>query len=232
MKCENCGSNFLSKDLKCPYCGTVNQKGLRWYHRRKEMMERNAEELEEEKRRNIPYVINLMLNISLVVVFLAVFVLAVVRVNVEPSGDDIEQMKAHVDALYRDREYGELYKYLEENDLRDTVEKYYVQAADLFDRYDSFIKYRMELEETKPSEWDLTTLRLILIYSGDLVDNRTFYSENSELYKFYGLRVRAYWRGTLRLTNEEITRLSGSKILSYDETTEPANDNIRRLSEN
>ena len=29
MKCTNCGSDFASDQLKCPYCGTVNEHALK-----------------------------------------------------------------------------------------------------------------------------------------------------------------------------------------------------------
>ena len=78
MKCKNCGGQYKTKELMCPYCHTENLLGKIWMVQRSE-----AEEAYEREKRELgktmlsPYMINRYLNRALVVsilLFTSIFV--------------------------------------------------------------------------------------------------------------------------------------------------------------
>ena len=153
MKCKNCGGNYRSTELICPYCGTENLLGRMWAAQKSEA-EKEYEQVQMATGKAFsPYVMNRILNrmlvitigivlLSIVIVIAAAFVRsAKTSYNQKHHG---AEMKAQLEQYYADGEFGQMYQYLSENELFG-VEDYYAynQIALLYYNYDRYLTEKM-----------------------------------------------------------------------------------------
>ena len=170
MKCKNCGANYPMREMRCPYCGTVNARGLR----QQCQLERADEDLEKAETEGLEKIqlrmVNRVLNVSLVLEIAAIALL-VAGVIVYGFGYDItrstkrflnsDQMNAHMEQLYTENRLDELWTYLHENDLRGEDYYEYMQAALIGFDYRQFKCARMTYLDTK-QELDEYTVSSLL----------------------------------------------------------------------
>ncbi len=230
MKCKNCSSNYKTRELRCPYCQTENLLGKIWAVRRSEA-EKEYEEAHKETYKKIrsPYMLNRFLNRGLVVMVLAyvlsfavlclIFFLGekLTEWNVELHREEIEIQMA---AYYESGELSELYDYMSETCVEFSEYPVYAQAVLLNYDYNRYLEHRlafeeMSLEEQKEDDYHLQraisyALEVYLLKCGVYSD---YMEENAELCQSLQKEVKAYWLGTLLLTEEELEEMSAKDYM-------------------
>ena len=216
MICKNCGANYKLRELRCPYCGTENGLGRIWLMRRNETIKRFEAEKREAKQRFVPYVVSKLVNRLILlfaiccIVMVGVLIHAAVR---KYGGSASADAKKKAMALYEDDEFYELHEYMSDNNLYGKVPDYVTQAAALAYDYNEFLTFRMIYVPENPGDWEEDDIKFILGKTMNLyTHNEGIYDaefeENQELYEVYRKRLRAFWMGTLRCSEEEVEFLA------------------------
>lgn len=225
MKCKNCGGNYRSTELICPYCGTENLLGRMWAAQKSEA-EKEYEQVQMATGKAFsPYVMNRILNrmlvitigivlLSIVIVIAAAFVRsAKTAYNQKHHG---AEMKAQLEQYYADGEFGQMYQYLSENELFG-VEDYYAynQIALLYYNYDRYLTEKMTFLGMTPEKQQEDTFN----FEYSIRDSQDVYtldegiyseldSRNEAQYKEWCQEILAYWKGTLGMTDDEVALLA------------------------
>ena len=196
MKCKNCGANYMLRELKCPYCGTENAIGRIWHAQRTEA------ELEYEKKRIAegrkisPYVTTRALSRIIILQILVLIILSAVSYAFDEwtyrntydkvSSMKTETLRENVRELYEKGEYremGEMAYELYRRDNYDNEEsRLWRSVADVTDRHDTFLSYKMRLEALSDDEIneDKYLLRYAIYYAFDSQDPGYYYDEIPE----------------------------------------------------
>lgn len=220
MKCNNCGANFQTDELQCPYCGSRNIVGEEWQR------ERNlSQNFYEEMKRNfyehgVLYVIDKVLNKALLLLFVAfiiVFILYMFPSMVEEGILDIkkailkDQIIGQMEEYHQSGEWDKLEVYMSEYDMFEKENYVYCQAA-IMERYyqdymQEFMQY-IELPEEEQEEGDYYIERFLRdsrdLYRADCGIYDDLRSANKEKHEQYKEEVLIFWKVSLGLTEEEI----------------------------
>lgn len=221
MKCKNCGGEYKTKELKCPYCATENLLGKLWSIQRSE-----AEITYEKERKRVgkyltsPYMLNRLVSRGLVILvslFLLVFVGAFLFFYGEEVYKNLsykwnkEKIEAQMQVYYENGDWELLDDYMEEHVIDRTQYYTYMQAVVLHDNYQRYLEYRLkynDLSETKKLEDDYYLESAIeysaRVYNLDCGIYDELDEKNRSLYETYQREILAYWIGELALTEEEI----------------------------
>lgn len=236
MKCKNCGANYRTKELKCPYCGTENVIGRIWLIERDTVRQEYEEAYEETVKRSRLYVFDKILNriilVSLglvpVCVLLAALALGGYRVYREIYKKvHAEEISRTVEEYYEAGQYWELYQYMNDCDVLGSQYDPYGQAAFMgfdYEFYKNTALYFLSLSEEEKQE-DEYFLDAAICFSHDVYSlNGGLYDElspqNRELYRQNQEDVMAFWRGTLGMTEEEAAFLAERKQVESSDIRE------------
>lgn len=229
MKCSNCGGQYKTRELKCPYCGTENMLGHLW------MAERSEAELEYERARKEAgkkgsiYVVNRVVNRALLIstgMFVLMMLIAFLAFWITDAfGNVKDKMKgdkfhATMQQYYEDEDYEKLYKYMSKYDLFST--EYYdaTQAALLYSSYNTFLNRKFEIMDLTKDELRqdnqmyriVSTLETsVKVYQVDIgiYDEPT--EKNQKQYEEYRVDIEAFWRGSLGMSEEQVQMLVTSE---------------------
>lgn len=172
MKCKNCGANYRMRELRCPYCGTINPKGCIQQDLREQAQyeydKASTKTLGQVRRRMINKVLNRTLLVEIagfvllvVVTFLCFFCHeAYLEINKHAR---IHTMQQQMEEFYTQGQFRELHVYMQDNALFDT--KYdecyeYAQMALIHSNYTRFEESRMVYfsKGDKLSDYDINQL--------------------------------------------------------------------------
>lgn len=210
MKCTNCGSDFASDQIKCPYCGTVNEHAL---HLAKELQsydaayEKKRDELLETGSHQVLKHLTMGLGITFLVIVLVFFgyiIFLRYRPYYEVTGKRLEKNKASIARYLDEKQYirayllavatdptGELFTYYPEykEDLLNIYHYSLIQIAVLqsMDSMDEGDNYA-SLEDTQ-----LTSISIFYQNAGD-----------GEVARNLRQEVDGYLKNYYRLTDDEI----------------------------
>lgn len=217
MKCTNCGSDFASDQLKCPYCGTVNEHALKLA---KELQTYDAayEQKREELLENGANQVLRHLTVRLGIVFLAIVLFSFgfiafysyrfgVRSPYQVRGERYVKNKEQLARYMDEKQYIRAYLLASRTDpTGELFENYPEYAEELTDIYTYSLVLMgvlqsmesMEAGDNYPSlrDTDLTTIQIFYHYGGD-----------SEVKQDLMREVDGYLKNYYRLTDEEIERL-------------------------
>ena len=152
MKCKNCGANYSSRDLQCPYCDTPNPRGVLWYHQRTQAQsdyEKGLLLLPLLRRVAINRILNrVLIAEALILCLLLAGIFAFFAVE-DLAGTvslqwNRQAIQTELDVLYEQQRYGELYSRMQDADMMDEENYAYTQMALLYNDYESFVLRRME----------------------------------------------------------------------------------------
>ena len=227
MKCKNCGGNYKTKELKCPYCGTENLIGKIW------LIERESvdQEYEQVKKsggvRNIRYVLDKVMNRIILISTILLILIYVVGMALSAVSDlydkfylkiNRNKIEQTMEDYYNNWQFAELYDYMGKHDLFGQGYYKYAQASFIQFDYDmyknDFLMYLSLPDEEKEDRQFLlenavkASVRAYNIDAG-LYSDET--GENLEVYERFRSEMIAFWKGMLGMTQEEI-----DKILSKD----------------
>lgn len=224
MKCKNCGANYKTRELKCPYCGTENIIGRIWLIERTEARQEYEDARESVKRGSRRYVLDKILN-RILLVSVGLFFLCMILSLAVSGGYDMyrriyrsahtKEMEQAMEEYYLAEEYRKLYDYMSKYDLFEPEHYTYAQAALMGFDYDYYkteaLCFFSQSEEEK-QEYDYY-LRYAILYSHDVWHmDSGIYSEldpkNVEMHETYKKDIMAFWKGMLGMTEEEIEFLT------------------------
>ena len=230
MRCKNCGANYRTIELKCPYCGTPNRLGAIW------AVERTDAEIEYEKKNQEikkitnPYVWNRILNRILVILcgftvlfFVSVFGFFFIKdfvLNHRNVNSDIEVLEQY----YQDGDFASMNSYLRKYELNGRNEFYvYTQATLLFNDYQEFTNKRLSfLNESDDEKMeDDYYLEYSIKYGNDILRMKEgnysqLDSKNEELYDSYCEEINAYFTYVLGMDEKDYELLNQDYINSSD----------------
>ncbi len=220
MKCNNCGANFQTEELRCPYCGSENIIGEEWERERassKSLYERMKAEFYNH---GIVYTINKLLNKTLIILTIAFIVL--LFINIMPGIFEAgtlslkkalfkDQIMGQMEEYHASGEWDKLERYMSEYDMFGEENYVYCQAAIMERDYQeymcSFMQY-IELSEEDQDRYDYYLERAIDssrdLYRADCGIYDELQSENWTKHKEYQEGVMRFWKASLGLTEEEI----------------------------
>ncbi len=229
MKCSNCGGNYRTRELICPYCNTENALGRAW------KKQRSDAELEYEKAREKAgkkvsiYVIDRIIT-RIMLIFILIFIIGVAGIWIfeVARGFYLESYwKNHQDEVteelekyYVERDFVGMDAFLEKYSLYSTENPFYAyrQACIMHRAYEEYWEYKLQFldvsyEELIADEHDYYELRRTIeeaqdIYNVDIGIYDELDSRNQELWEEYSSEIMAFWKGTLGLTEEEIAYLT------------------------
>lgn len=210
MKCTSCGSDFASDQIKCPYCGTVNEYAL---HLAKELQsydadyEKKRDELLKTGTNQVLKHLTMGLGITFLVIVLVFFgyiIFLHYRPYYEVTGKRLEKNKEAVARYMEEGQYirayllasttdptGELFTYYPEykEDLLNIynyslIQIGVLQSMDSMDSGDNF---------TSLQDSQLTSISIFYQYAGD-----------SEVAQDLKQEVDGYLKNYYRLTDDEI----------------------------
>ncbi len=217
MKCTNCGSDFASDQLKCPYCGTVNEHALKLA---KELQTYDAayEQKREELLETGTNQVLKHLTVRLGVVFLAIVLFSFgfiafysyrfgVRSPYQVRGERYVKNKEQLAHYMDEKQYIRAYLLASRTDpTGEHFENYPEYAEDLTDIYTYCLVLTsvlqsmdsMDAGDNYPSlgDTELTTIQIFYSYGG-----------KGEVKKELVQEVDGYLKNYYRLTDEEIERL-------------------------
>lgn len=219
MKCTNCGSDFASDQLKCPYCGTVNEHALKlakelqtydaaYEQKRDELLETGTGQVLEH------------LTVRLGIVFLAIVLFSFgfisfykyrfgVRSSYQVTGACLEKNREQLARYMDEKQYIRAYLLASRTDPTGELFKNYPEyAEDLTDIYTYSLVLVGVLQSMEAMDegnnyaslrdTDLTTLQIF--YHSD---------DKSEVRQDLIREVDGYLKNYYRLTDEEIETLKG-----------------------
>ena len=245
MKCSNCGGQYKTKELKCPYCGTENLIGHLW------MRERSGAELEYEKARKEMgkkgsiYVVNRVVNRVLLIstgMFVAMMALALVAslfVELFSATKKLvgkKEMRTTMQQYHDEGNYQKLYEYMDNHDLFGEEDYDYTQSALLYHSYATYLEDKfafMELtkEDFKENiyiEYYLTSVleKSVEIYQVDIGIYDKPVEKNKKQYEEYRIDIEAFWRGSLGLSEEQVQMLIKSEARNRGSVVDSLKDEI------
>ena len=219
MKCTNCGSDFASDQLKCPYCGTVNEHALKlakelqtydaaYEQKRDELLETGTGQVLEH------------LTVRLGIVFLAIVLFSFgfisfykyrfgVRSSYQVTGARLEKNREQLARYMDEKQYIRAYLLASRTDpTGELIKNYPEYAEDLTDIYTYSLVLVGVLQSMEAMDegnnyaslrdTDLTTLQIF--YHSD---------DKSEVRQDLIREVDGYLKNYYRLTDEEIETLKG-----------------------
>lgn len=233
MKCINCGADFQTADLKCPYCGTVNEIGADWQAERVHYKNQYEKILQEIKAYGPMYVANKIVNKALVIFAIAMAVLTFVYM-LPAIFEDVSLWAKRTAAgnLIEDK-MEEYHKEGQWNDLRILMDEYqmysseyyvYTQAAILQRQYNDYQMYKMkfmDLSEEEKQEDDFyleqsidDALDVYFVNSGSYHELQP---ENEAKIAEFQAEIEEYLRYMLGITEEEFAYILEEEYIYSDE---------------
>lgn len=222
MKCTNCGAEFASDQLRCPYCGTVNETALKlakelqtydaaYEQKRDELLETGSSQVLKH------------LTIKLGIVFLAIILFSFgfitfyqyrfgPRSSYQVTGSRLEKNKEMLSRYLNEKQYIRAYLLASNTDPTGELFKNYPEySQDLNDIYSYSLVLTSVLQSMEamdagnnyPSlrDTELTSIQIFYDFGAD--------NENSAVRQDLIREVDGYLKNYYRLTEEEIETLKG-----------------------
>lgn len=236
MKCNNCGADFQTADLKCPYCGTQNIIGEEWQKERNWYKNQYEKILEDVKCNGPMYVANTLLNKALIILLICMIVITLIYLLPSIWHDvSMAGQKAILGTSIKKQleEYHEAGDWENVRILMDQYEMYgsdnytYTQAAIMQRNYNEYLRHKMmfmDLSEEEKLEDDYHLKYSIRESMNVYFVNCGIYSdldpENAAQHKVFQEEIMSYWRNMLGMTEEEINDILENDYISYSEIDE------------
>lgn len=220
MKCTNCGADFASDQLKCPYCGRVNEHALK-LAKELQTYDKAYEEKRDELLETGTGQVLKHLTFGMGIVFLVIICIAFGcvafyqyrfsdRSTYEVTGTRLTKNQEMVGQYLEDKQYIRAYLLASATDPTGEYFQYYPEyAADLSDIYSySLILIGVLHSMESMDEGD----NYAPLLDTDVISMQIFYgSDNESPVKEELIReVDGYLKNYYRLTDEEIKNLKAS----------------------
>lgn len=210
MKCTSCGSDFASDQIRCPYCGTVNEHAL---HLAKELQsydaayEKKRNELLETGTNQVLKHLTIGLGITFLVIVLAFFgyiIFLHYRPYYEVTGKRLEKNKETIARYLDEKQYIRAYLLASTTDPTGELFTYYPEyKEDLLNIYNySLIQIGVLQSMDSMDEGD----NYASLQDSQLTSITIFYQNagDSEVSRDLEHEVDGYLKNYYRLTDNEI----------------------------
>ncbi|MCR5716848.1 MAG: hypothetical protein K6G23_08385 [Lachnospiraceae bacterium] len=232
MKCKNCGANYRTIKMNCPYCGAENRLGRIWHAEQSEAERAFEEARKEQHRKYSPFILNRWLNRGILIA-LSMIVLSIVIVLAASLLDSLvpkiryhrnaEKIEALMESYYQSGDYRMLRTMMDEYDLYGQDRYVYSQACFLYYDYRDFTadKYTVLQDILMGDGISETRLQLALMHARrfcicSLGDYSALAPENEDYYLNCLDEIKAFLVGYLGMTEHEWTDLCDADQF-YDE---------------
>ena len=234
MKCKNCGANYKTRELKCPYCNTENLIGKVW------QSERSQAELDyEEERKKVaksllsPYMAERILNratLILIGLYIVSFLVVVLVIALSFPVQDLifkmnkTEIEAQMEEYYSAGEYDLLDIYMDDNYVERKDYYTYNQITSQNFNYKSYMEHRLAFENMSKEEQLEDDYHLkyaikgsIEVYNCECGDYSDVDPSNASVIESMQKEIMAYWIGELLLTEDEIQEiLEADRVWNVD----------------
>ena len=210
MKCTSCGSDFASDQIKCPYCGTVNEYAL---HLAKELQsydaayEKKRDELLETGTNQVLKHLTIGLGITflaIVLVFFGYIIFLHYRPYYEVTGRRLEKNKETIARYLDEKQYIRAYLLASTTDPTGELFTYYPEyKEDLLNIYNySLIQIGVLQSMDSMDEGD----NYASLQDSQLTSITIFYQNagDSDVAKDLEYEIDGYLKNYYRLTDDEI----------------------------
>ncbi len=231
MKCKNCGADYRTVQMKCPYCGTETRLGRIWFTERSEAEKAYDEARLQRKQKYSPFILNRWLNRGILIVtsvivlcFLIIFgafflAEAIPAARYKAHSEEIEaQLHQALDA----GDYRTVREIMQEYDLYGSDHYIESQASFLQFDYQNYLaeKYATIEDIDQDGTTDELQISIALMYARRFqilsLGNYSLLSEKNEAYYNAGSEdIRAFLVGYLGMTEEEWEVFSDGSTYSY-----------------
>ncbi len=210
MRCKNCGANYRTAELRCPYCETENLVGKFWLVRRTETIKNLERDMKAAKQRYVPYVASKLLSKMIFIVLVAIIVLAFVD---SKSGESLLSSKDYMKRLHDAGKYYDLYRYMDKKDNFTSAPEYLTQSSLMAMEYNNFLTYRMSYLPDDANNWEADYVSMVMskamhIYTHEIGTYNKEHPENAKQYELYNTRILAFWKGTMMCDDSEVAWLA------------------------
>lgn len=220
MKCLQCGAVLKEEDLKCPYCGAVNNEAYNRKRERDILEEKNKllkEEVLKKSKEELYTKIHRRINTAMLCVFIiTVFISYVVFMIGEKQYFGLKGTEKEMVRYYEEGDYANLFLCMKAGDLFDPELRYkYSHMALLWDNYKSCQTYfslaYQEYEET--GFYDSFYLEQCVEYGCEVLTGEFSYDydelpeANIEAAKPYQEQVMILFTGMLKIPEELIREM-------------------------
>lgn len=232
MKCKNCGANYRTRELKCPYCGTENVIGRIWLIEREEADRELVQAKRQGGARNVLYVADKVMNRILMVsttLFVLLIAIAAIVFTAEAYLQKIykkvnlsSRMEQTMQEYYENWEFTKLYDYMDKYDL--FSQEYYAYSQVCFMQFD-YDMYKNDILTFLCVPDDEKEERRFLLENAIKFAARTYnvdagiYSEqaeeNEKIYAYFRQEMEAFWYGMLGMTEEEVAMILDEDFSFY-----------------
>lgn len=220
MKCVNCGADFQSADLKCPYCGAQNVIGEEWKKERSWHEKRYQQILAELKSNGFEYVANRILNKALVIlgiIFVLLSFICVLPSVIEDLSLQVNKVihktaiEKEMKAYHETGQWDKLLKIVDEYDMYGAENYVYTQAAIMQNEYQNYLMKKMTFldmsEEEKQRDSYYLNYAIRYSYKVYWVDCGIYSeldSQNIKKHELFSEEIVSFWKVTLGMTEEEL----------------------------
>lgn len=162
MRCKNCGADYPMRELRCPYCGQANPKGLFQKMQREQAetdYQRANTTVGQMRRRMANRIMNriLIAEVALLILIVGgafIYSFAAYFIQEAKINANSDSIQAHMEELYTQGRFNELDYYMERNHLPLSAYPEYFDATMIQFYYNQFneerINYLTKREELPP----------------------------------------------------------------------------------
>ena len=156
MVCKNCGGEFDSSLLRCPYCGYQNKKEaekqkseiLKKYDEEAKSIEKEAEQYTGKRTGQITRWILVLIGVLAVLgVIIAILYFLFIRKMDAKAYDVVDNHKFTLDEMMETHDYEGMIDYIEQNDIQIIQHMKYKQVVDAYRHYSSALSSEKKLYE-------------------------------------------------------------------------------------
>lgn len=216
MQCRNCGADFASDQLKCPYCNTVNEHALE-LAKELQQYDKEYEKTRDEMLETGDILVLRKLTIGVGVAFLAIALFLGLYVGIYMYRYSSKSIFNVTGVKYTENNK----KLKEYMDNKDYIRAYLLASST--DPTTEYFEYYPEYKDELTAIWDYSLILSEVKFVMDAMDNKDnyrsltgnqvisysiFYScPDSEVKQELQVELEEYLRNLYRLTDDEIEQL-------------------------
>ena len=233
MKCKNCGADYRTVQMKCPYCGTETRLGRIWFMERSKAEKAYDEARLQRKQKYSPFILNRWLNRGILIATAALVLCFIILFGSFFLAEFIparrykahqQEIEAQLNEALDAGDYRTVREIMQEYDLYGS--DHYIASQAAFMQYDlqNYLASKYTVIEEIDRDGTTTELHIsiALMYARRFqtfsMGNYSLLSERNEpFYNAGSADIRAFLVGYLGMTEEEWTDFCDSDVYPYPE---------------
>ena len=224
MNCKNCGANYQSKELNCPYCGSANSKGESWLARRQAERAKYESNLREYGATvNIITYDRIIGRIIIgVIAFLVCYFVGLITFFAVSIGPAKTYSEIKIDQLCEEERFGEMHALMREKDLFGQDNYECSQMALIYSDYERFSIARLFFFDEMNAEISENTASALInhmhrVMSWHAATYPDLTEKNREQLEEYKLEVADFAENMFGFTENEMGILAKDYLLTDEQ---------------